>query len=155
MTKKSRPVLGHARNVLTVDDRQKGYHYRWMNTDDDRWASRVADAEAAGYEVVHDKRSAETQVGDASISNRRSLGSAVSKPAGNGVRAILMRVPEEIYREAQEAKQQDIDEIEAGIYRETNSREDGQYGGRFERTNVSGHRMPVEVGPVRHMRRGR
>lgn len=117
--KKRIPVSGH-RDVLTVEGKQEGYVYRWVNDVD----SRITRFQAAGYELVE----ADVQVGARTVDNPGKFGSVVSKNVGRGVTAYLMRIPEEFYKEDQAAKLKEVDEKEADMKRTLNSGRDGTYG---------------------------
>lgn len=100
-----RTPLG-TRNVLTAEPRE-GYVRRYFNDVEDR----IAKAKAAGYTPV---------MGLADTSDERAgtdsqMGSVVAKSVGGGVRAVLMEIPEEFYREDQEAKQREVDATESGL----------------------------------------
>lgn len=124
MTEKNSPKrpkrvpLG-TRNVLTAP-KKKGYVRRFVNDE----ADRVAQFEAAGYEVVR----AETEVGDPKAGKAAQVGSVVRPPVGEGRNAVLMEIKEEYYQEDQDAKQRQIDEGERDMRSNTNSGRDGTYG---------------------------
>lgn len=117
--KKRIPVSGH-RDVLTVQGKQEGFVYRWVNDVD----SRIARFKAAGYELVED----DVEVGTPTVDNPGKYGSVVSKDVGRGTTAYLMRIPEEFYSEDQAAKMRQVDESEADMKRTLNSGHDGTYG---------------------------
>jgi hypothetical protein len=90
-----RTSLGN-RDVLSFKDLETGFHYRVVNDKD----GRVQRAQEMGYEVVK----SDGQLGDLSITNPQSLGSIVSKPVGEGVTGILMRIPDTEFAEIQAIK---------------------------------------------------
>jgi hypothetical protein len=92
------------RNRLSVKDRDPNYHYRIVNVKDDR----IEQFQEQGYEIVQ-----ATQVGDKQVDNPSTLGSGTEVSVGQGMKAVLMRIPKEWYQEDQTAKQAQIDELEA------------------------------------------
>jgi hypothetical protein len=95
------------RNTLTFHDKDPDFHYRVFNDVE----NRIARAEAAGYEVV---RSTEG-LGDPTATSASPLGSAVTRPVGNNVTAVLMRIPRKWYDEDQAVKRRRNDEIEEAL----------------------------------------
>jgi len=106
------PING-TRNVLTVQGGEAGYKYRIVNDEGDR----VAQFQEQGYEIVTDSS---VKVGDRRIANPTKEGSAVEVSVGGGRKAYVMRIKEEWYNEDQKAKQDYVNETEAGIKREAN-----------------------------------
>lgn len=86
------------RNRLTVKDKDPNYHYRIVNTTDGQGFDRLADFKAAGYEVV------DNSVGDKRVDTNSGVGKNPEFSVGNGVKAVVMRIPKEYYDEDQEAK---------------------------------------------------
>ena len=111
------PVSGQ-RDILTVDGKEKGYSYRWVNDKD----GRIEKFKDAGYEVV----SHDVEVGQGAANKASTVGSVKSKGVGQGTTAILMRIKDEWYEEDQQSKQRDINEREASMM--SPSRREGQYG---------------------------
>lgn len=107
------------RNVLTAPKRP-GYVRRFVNDENDR----VAQFEAAGYEVVREA----VEVGDPKAGNGSQVGSVVRPPVGAGRSAVLMEIPEEYYLEDQKAKQDRVDAGERDMRANLNSGRDGTYG---------------------------
>lgn len=114
---KRTPVSGW-RNVLTFKDKEPGYFYRWVNDTE----TRLDVFKAAGYEPVVGN----SQVGDKRVGTASQLGSVISKPVGNGIVAVLMRIKQEWYDEDQEAKLARVRSIESDIQNTGNK--NGWYG---------------------------
>ena len=80
---------------------EPGYHYRWFNDNWKKEPGRVKRAIAAGYEVVQDEKS----------------GMNVSiNDDGSEVKAVLMRIPEEWYKEDRGRKARELDKIDEQIH---------------------------------------
>lgn len=124
MTEKNSPnrpkriPLG-TRNVLTAPKRP-GYVRRFVNDEGDR----VAQFEAAGYELVREK----VEVGDPKAGKGSQVGSVVRPSVGAGASAVLMEIREEFFNEDQKAKQDRIDAGEKDMRANLNSGRDGTYG---------------------------
>jgi len=110
--KKRVPVSGAERNVLTVQRKEPGFMYRFVNNVEDR-IQRFLDA---GYEPV--TREQAGAVGDSRVDTSQGTSSVVEKGVGGGKKAILMRIPEEFYKEDQQVKQDHVDQLEASMRRE-------------------------------------
>lgn len=87
------PLSNLARNVLTVQGKEDGFHYCWMNED------QVDRRLLQGYDfVTHD-----VMVGDmrlsAVASSQRPGSSVISRNVGADVVAYLMRIPEADHQE--------------------------------------------------------
>jgi hypothetical protein len=91
-----------------------GFHYRVFNDNWKKEPGRVKRAIAAGYEVVEDKRSG-TNVG--------------TNDDGSEIKGVLMRIPNEWYKEDQGKKARELDKIDEQIH-----------GGKFDKnlTNTYG-----------------
>jgi hypothetical protein len=113
------PVNGNTRNILTVSNREPGYHYRWVINDPDR----VAKFKEAWYEPV--EGSENLKVGDRKVDTSAGTSSVVEARAGGGKKYVLMRIPEELWQEDQAAKHRQVDESEAEMQREAKK---GRYG---------------------------
>lgn len=103
-----RVPLGVPRAKLDVP-KIPGYHTHWLNDE----PGRLEAATAGGYEFVHEK---ELQ-GEA---GNTDLGEKVSRIVGRNedgspLRAFLMKLKEEWYREDQRAKQKPVDEVDMAI----------------------------------------
>lgn len=108
--RKDRVPLGVARQKLAVPERP-GYKRRWINDD----GSRLQQALAADYRYVEDPS---IKVGD--DNGNSSTDSRISRVVGkkkNGqeMRAYLMEISADLYREDQKAKQAEIDEVDRAI----------------------------------------
>lgn len=98
------------RNILTVDERDPAYNYRWVNDVD----SRIQMFEEAAYEAVKTP----TEVGDPRAGDASQLGTTVRKPVGGGKSAVLMRIPKEFYDEDQAAKEARLKATEQALLQE-------------------------------------
>ena len=113
------PIHGNRRNKLTVKGQEPGFHYCFVN------AENVPTYEAAGYEFVTHP----VIIGDKHINYAvETTAGKVSLPVGNGVTAFLMRCTEDIYNEEMEANAAQVDELEAAMKAELNSKANGRYG---------------------------
>jgi hypothetical protein len=118
--KPNRVPLGR-RNILTVKGLKDTdeYHYHFFNDVGDRLYNCLE----AGYEFV-DK--AGLAVGDKTVEYARGTDSIVSKGVGRGIKAYLMRIPMELYKQDQQAKQLELDAVEEQI--RNPSKDNGRYG---------------------------
>lgn len=118
--KPDRVPLGR-RNVLTVKGLRDTdeYHYHFFNDVGDRLYNCLE----AGYEFV-DKGG--LAVGDKNVDYARGTDSIVSKGVGRGTKAYLMRIPMELYKQDQLAKQLEIDAVEEQI--RSPAKDNGKYG---------------------------
>ena len=109
----------NSRNRLSLKNQEAGYSYRIVNDEDDR----VSRFQEAGWELC----SQETvgAIGDRRVDNASSLGSTAHFSVGKGTKAVLMRIPEDWYKEDQEVKQREIDEVENTM---KNDRSRSDYG---------------------------
>lgn len=106
-----------ARNKLVAEGRE-GFHRRWVND----VPGRLEQFEQAGYVQVTDP----TKVGDPRAADASQLGSVVRKPVGGGIDAVLMEIPEEFYREDQDAKEHALKQKERSLLSEATG--EGFYG---------------------------
>jgi len=116
--KRRTPVNG-TRNVLNVRGKDPAFEYRIVNDTGDR----IAAFEEQGWEVVTDNT---IQIGERRVNNPTAKGSVVSASVGQGMKAVLMKIPKEFYQEDQEAKAAAIAETEADI--KNRARQEGFYG---------------------------
>lgn len=105
-TKRRTPING--RNVLTVEGKEPGYVYRFVNDAGDR----VQQFLDAGYELVDAKA---VRVGDKRVNSSAGEGSKAQVSVGAGDKAMLMRIREEWYKEDQLAKQEHVNQLENTI----------------------------------------
>lgn len=114
---KRQPINGY-RDLLSVQGKEEGYHYCWVNED------KVPRYEQGWYEfVTHD-----VIIGDKKVNTAAQLGGKVSLAVGNQMTAYLMRIPVEYYEEDMKAQANAVDEVEASMKAKLNSGADGQYG---------------------------
>ena len=107
---------------IREEDKDPNFHYAWINDT----GGLLHDAAQAGYENV--RCSEIPSWGVRNIDSANSTDSLVSMPVGGGVIAYLMKQPMEYYLEDRAAMDQIVDDREASMKRQLNSREDGQYG---------------------------
>ena len=100
-----------ARNRLSVRNLEPGYHYRVVNANLETDPDRVNAFIEQGYEIV--PRDKAGQIGDKRVDTASALGSTSEISVGQGTKAILMRIKDEWYKEDQDAKQRQIDEMES------------------------------------------
>jgi len=118
-TRKRIPV-GEARNILTVQGKEKGFVYRWVNDVD----NRITEFKQAGYDHVVDDS---LDIGSDDVKQGSVVGKTISKSVGQGVTAYLMRIKEEWYKEDQQAKLSKVDSSEELIRANVN-KITGRYG---------------------------
>ena len=120
------------RNILTVENKDPNYEYRFVldvyaRHDDDTNkfypGQRIARFQAAGWEFV---RNDEVTVGDSYVYKTENTGSIVRVPAGQGEYHYLMKIKKEWYKEDQDAKMKQIDDVEKSM--KNPKSEMGQYG---------------------------
>src|SRR3990170_6437199 len=108
------PMHEQKRDRLTVVGADPKFHYRIVNDVDDR----IERLKIAGYDIAEEK----VGIGDIGVENNNiSLGSGARMHVGKGVKAVLMKIPKDIYQEDQAIKQREIDRKEATIKRKANS----------------------------------
>lgn len=106
-----------SRNILTAP-KKPGFVRRFVNDVGDR----VQMFKDAGWDAVADG----TTAGDVKLGRPANIGSATNPSVGNGQRAVLMEIPEEIYAADRAESQAKITEVENQIKR--NSRGEGKDG---------------------------
>lgn len=116
---------------------QENYVYRVVNSDDSRYAGRVANLKKRGYAIT-----ANEQLGDEVGVEAHQIGSVTSRPVGHGVNGILMRIPREFYEEDQRQKQAEVDETEKGMVDEELLKSSDTYG---EGLKVGRNKPKVEI----------
>lgn len=106
------PITGE-RSILHVEGKMPGFKYRWIK-DTDETGSEVLRFLSAGYEFA--RRSEGIIVGDNSVYASKAVGSLVRVSAGSqGDYLYLMKIPEDWYKEDQEAKSRIVDQTEDAI----------------------------------------
>lgn len=109
------PVSGN-RDILTVDGKEEGFVYRWVLA----LQGRIEKFKRGGWEVV----THEVSVGDARAATPSALGTPVEATSGGDRKLILMRIPEQYYKEDQDSKEAGIKAIEESMGKNV----DGSYG---------------------------
>ena len=118
----SRPkrlTVHDAANVLTVQNKEEGYQYRWVN---DR-GTRVEFMKRRGYEVVEDDN---IIVGSVTPVHKSGSGISTTVDKKDGGQAILMRQRMEWFEEDQAAKRKIDREKEEALFRQQEKA--GRYG---------------------------
>lgn len=110
------------RGPLAVRGKESGFHYRFVNDFDDN----VLSFKEGGYEVVQDK---DVSIGDKRVNTPSIDGSVKHISVGGGMKAVLMRIPQNLYDEDQQIKEARIKEQELAIKKEVLNT-----GGKFELT---------------------
>lgn len=105
--RKTRVPVGQ-RNVLTVLGKDPDFEYRIVNDVGDR----VAAFEDAGYVV---EEAAAVRVGDKRVNRATPEGSKAQVSVGEGRKAYVMKIPKEFYAEDQNAKLNQVRQIEESI----------------------------------------
>lgn len=113
------PVSGN-RNILTLENLDPAYNYRWVNDVEGRLNRFVAGGWAFATKTG--------EVGDRTADSSSGTSSVVSKEVGAGVTAYLMRIKMEWFEEDKAAKAAQIDKSEESMKRQLNSKEDASYG---------------------------
>lgn len=106
------------RNVLTVSGQEAGFHYRVVND----VGNNVQRYLNAGYDFVEAK---DVTVGDTRIGAPSETGSKAEVHVGGGVKAYVMRIREDWYKEDQEAKQAHVNQLEEATKQKAT---EGNYG---------------------------
>jgi hypothetical protein len=99
------------RNRLSIKDRDPNYQYRLVTCNSSHDPDRVERFQEYGYEIVPGQKAGQT--GDAKVDNPSPLGSAGQLSLGRGDKGVWMRIRKDWYQEDQDAKQAEIDELEA------------------------------------------
>lgn len=108
------------RNRLEVRNKEAGFTYRIVNDIDDR----VQQLEERGWQIVPDAKVG--AVGNRRVDNTTPLGTATSISVGHNIKAVVMRIPEDWFREDAEAKEAQLKEIEQTMRQE--ARKNADYG---------------------------
>lgn len=108
------------RNILTVNGREAGFHYRIVNDEDG--GDRIQQFLDAGYDFV---QASDVTVGDKRVNKASPEGAAMQISVGGGKKAYLMRIKQDWYDEDQLRKQKQVDDLEAATKQKAL---DGTYG---------------------------
>ena len=106
------------RNRLDVKDQDPNFHHRFVNDVDN--GDRIEQFKAAGYEVVERPG----KIGDARVDVPNQIGSSTIS-VGGGMKAVLMRIPKQWYKEDQKLKQDQLVDVEKKIEQSARSYERG------------------------------
>ena len=106
-----------SRNILTAP-KKSGFVRRFVNDTGDR----IQAFKDAGWDAVDDG----SPVGDSKVGRPTNIGSASNPSVGNNQRAVLMEIPEEIYKADRAESQAKITAVENQIKR--NSKGEGKDG---------------------------
>lgn len=97
------------RNRLFLRNKEPGYFYRIVNDVDDNIQLRLDQ----GYEIVPAEKTG--RVGDKRVDNASTPGSSSYISVGQGTKAVVMRIKEEYYKEDQNVKQAQLEELEQAM----------------------------------------
>ena len=100
------------RSVLKLKGQEPGYVYRIVNDIGDR----ISSLQEQGYEIVTDSS---ITIGDRRIGKASKDGSPVQVSVGGGVQGFLMRQKQEYYDEDQLYKQQQLQETERAMKKDS------------------------------------
>lgn len=121
VTKRTRRTsAAGARNILTVNDKDPNFFYRWVRNDE----GRIQWFKDRGYDVV----TQDLEVGDKTVDSGSKLGSAVTRHGGGSTTLVLMRIPREWFDEDQAAKEAEIAAVEATMRGPNPELGQGAYG---------------------------
>ena len=103
--RRQRIPVSAPRNILTFDNQDPKYVYRWVHDVEDR----IARHSSAGYVMVHN----DGKVGEETVNTTDGLSdSVVSIPAGGGTNLFLMAIPKEYYDEDFQRKMEMVSHTE-------------------------------------------
>ena len=106
---RKRTAIDSQQNILTVTGKEPGFRYRVVNDVGDR----VTGLEDQGYEIVdHDG----IQIGGSKIGSTKDAGSKYQVNVGQGIKGILMRLPEEFGKEDDDLKRKRTKQSEETMY---------------------------------------
>ena len=108
------------RDRLSIKNREDGYTYRIVNDVDDR----VEQLTSVGYEICTKEQVG--AIGNKRVDNTSSIGSAAHFSVGQNTKAVVMRIPDDWYKEDQRIKQTEIDALEATM--KNDARRGADYG---------------------------
>jgi hypothetical protein len=106
------------RNVLTVQGKEAGFEYRFVNDSGDR----VQEFLDNGWEIVTSKS---VRVGDKRTGTTSAEGTPAKASVGGGLQAYVLRIRSDWHAEDQAAKQALVDKTEEATRQEAL---DGTYG---------------------------
>jgi len=113
---KRTPING--RNVLSVSNKQAGYHYRFVNDTGDRVQSFLDN----GWEQV---AADDVIVGDRRVAAAKGLGSKAQASVNkDGTKAFVMRIKQDWFDEDQAEKAKHVDELEKSMKQQALSSSD-------------------------------
>ncbi len=95
-------------------EKDQNFHYRFVNDT----GSRIANFQAAGYEIVKDD---ELVVGDSRVFDPSDLGSAKKVTSNDGTVSYLMRIKKDWFNEDQAEKAKLINETERAMKTQSSS----------------------------------
>lgn len=105
------------RNRVSYSNMDPNYMYRLVNDKD----GRIEKLQRIGYELVR----FDEHIGDYRVAEGSRLGSAVSKPVGNGTTGYLMKIPKEFYDEDRKAKDAVVSRTEQAMKPDKSKNETG------------------------------
>jgi hypothetical protein len=109
--RKKRVPLGVPRTKLTAPTRP-GYQRRWINDDA---KGRLQHAKEGGYTHVEDPNLLVGEDGGGDKTDSRVSRIVGKRDDGKPLRAFLMEIPSELYKEDQASKQAELDEVDRSI----------------------------------------
>jgi hypothetical protein len=109
--RKKRVPLGVPRSKLTAPKRP-GYERRWINDDA---KGRLHHAKEGGYTHVEDPNLLVGEDGGGDKTDSRVSRIVGKRDDGKPLRAFLMEIPSELYKEDQASKQAELDEVDRAI----------------------------------------
>lgn len=112
------PING-TRNRLSVRGKEPGFVYRIVNDTDDR----IQTFQEMGYELVTNTN---VSVGDKRVATPTKEGTPQKVSVGQGIQAYVMRQKQEYFDEDQNAKQVQVNELEASM--KQSAKNEGFYG---------------------------
>jgi len=105
------------RNRVSYNNMDPDYMYRLVNDKD----GRIERLQQIGYELVQ----SDEHIGDYRVAEGSKMGSAVSKPVGNGTTGYLMKIRKEFYMEDRKAKDEVIAHSERAMKPDKSKNETG------------------------------
>lgn len=99
----TRTSINGRRDILTVEGKNDDYVYRIVND----VPGRVASMKERGYELCDGEEKFSSTLDDSD-----TVGSVKSKHVGDGMKAVLMRIPKDWHEEDQTAKQEYVNRME-------------------------------------------